>query len=151
MEHLSTFLSGIATTCAIALFIFVWNSNKDIALLKRAVLIIPGMEAKLIELIGVKLKVDILYGFWEKEVQAAITIVHKPHEDAKELDALLDKFKILMDKFTTHNLNDEDLIQLVKLLEEVKANNNAPSGDRLAAARILNYIEMRYQMMQLGI
>ena len=132
MEHqISGILAGIALAAVTALFAFVWKSNSTI--------------------IELKMKVDILYNSWEEEVRAAIAIVHKPHEEAKELDDLLDKFRVLMDKFTNQTLNDDELIRLTHLLGNIKDDNTALAGDRLAASKVLNYIEMRYKLMQLGV
>src|SRR5689334_9883313 len=106
MEHqISGILAGIALAAVTALFAFVWKSNSTI--------------------IELKMKVDILYNSWEEEVRAAIAIVHKPHEEAKELDDLLDKFRVLMDKFTNQTLNDDELIRLTHLLGNIKDDNTA--------------------------
>lgn len=151
MEHLSSILATVAVTAVTGLFIYVWNSNSKITTLISQASKLPDIENDLKIVRKLEAKVDILYGFWEKEVQAAIAIVHKPHKEAEELDSLLDKFKILMDKFSNQTLSDDELVRLTQLLEEIKNDNSALSGDRLAASRVLHYIEMRYKLMQLGV
>ena len=151
MEHLSNVLATIAVTTVTGLFIYVWNSNSKIATLISQTAKLPDMENDIKVIKVLETKVNILYGFWEKEVQSAIAIMHKPHPEAKELDDLLDKLKILMDKFSNQTLSDDELVRLTKLLENIKDDNTALAGDRLAASRVLNYIEMRYKLMQLGV
>jgi len=151
MEHLSNVLATIAVTTVTGLFIYVWNSNSKIATLISQISKLSSIEEDLKIVSTLKTKVDILYGFWEKEVQSAIAIMHKPHPEAKELDDLLDKLKILMDKFSNQTLSDDELVRLTQLLEKIKDDNTALAGDRLAASRVLNYIEMRYKLMQLGV
>lgn len=130
-NQISGILGGVALAAVTGLFAFVWKSNSII--------------------IELKMKVDILYRSWEDEVKAAIGIIHKPHAEAKELDDLLDKFRALMNKFSNQTLSDEELIRLIELLTNIKNNDAAASGDRMAAHKVLNYIEMRYKLMQLGV
>lgn len=151
MEHLNSIISGVAVTAIIALFVYLWNSNSRFASMASQISKVAELENSVKNINILETKVNILYSFWEKEVQAAIAIVHKPHEEAKELDGLLDKFKILMDKFSNQTLSDDELVRLTQLLEEIKDNNSATAGDRLAASRVLHYIEMRYKLMQLGV
>jgi len=126
-----TLVSAIATGIASFAFKFGWNTNN--------------------ELVKISGKVDILFDAYQKEVAAALAIIHKPHADAKELDDLLDKLKISMQKFFQHAISDEELISLTRKLEEISIDESKQAGERLAAAKVLGYIEMRCKMMQLGV
>jgi len=125
------FMSTLASGLAIAAFKFAWTSNGN--------------------LIKLGTKVDILFDAWQKEVKDALDILHKPHPEAAKVDAVLDKIKIWMKAFQQSSISDTELMEFIRTLEQVRDDINCQPGDRLAASKILNYVEMQCKIMQLGL
>lgn len=127
----TTFLSFVATSLAMFAVKFAWNTDRN--------------------LVKANLKLDILFDAHQKEVEYAMQILHKPHEEAKEVDNVLDKLRILFGKYSQHTINDAELVDFVRVLESVIAGSVYSEGDKMAAAKILTHIELKARMMQLGV
>jgi succinate dehydrogenase flavin-adding protein (antitoxin of CptAB toxin-antitoxin module) len=81
--------------------------------------------------------------FWKDVSFDAAKILHRPHPDAAEMDALIDKY-------LAEQLKSSELKRFISLLESTRDDVTLLEGRRLAASQMLRAIKQRYELMELG-
>lgn len=80
--------------------------------------------------------------FWKDVSFDAAKILHRPHQDAAQMDALIDKY-------LSEQINGEELKRFIVMLEKTRDDGTLLEGRRLAASQMLRAIKQRYELMEI--